>query len=490
MRALLLALLLLGSVQAAPLQVGSKRFTESYVLAEIVAQQWRQQGGDAVHRQGLGNTAIVLAALQAGEIDVYPEYSGTVWREILRREGPPPDLAGLNAALVPLGLKAAVPLGFNNSYALGVRAEVAAARELRSLSDLAALDGGLRLGLSHEFLQRSDGWPGLVRAYGLRLDAGAGLDHGLAYRALAQGQIDLTDVYSTDAQIEGLGLTVLRDDRGFFPRYDALLLMRAELDATPLLPLAQRIDEARMVALNADVELRGLTPAQAAAGWLQAPAPAQAQGVWGRLWAPDLPRLLAEHGLLVAVSVAAAGLLGLPLGLAAQRSRRLRPWVLGAVGLLQTVPALALLALLIAALGRIGTAPALAALTLYALLPIVRNTLAGLDGVARGQCEAGLALGLRPAQVLWAVELPQALPVLLAGVRTAAVINVGGATLAAFVGAGGLGERIVQGLAVNDAALLLAGALPAAALALAVEGGFAALSAVLRRASPGARSRS
>jgi osmoprotectant transport system permease protein len=378
-----------------------------------------------------------------------------------------------------------------------VRAERAAALELRQLGDLAALDGGLRLGLSHEFQQRADGWPGLARAYGIRLAPGPGLDHGLAYRALAQGQIDATDVYSTDAQIEGLGLVVLRDERGFFPRYDALLLMRAELDPAPLQDLAGRIDDARMVRLNAEVELRGRTPAQAAAAFLAAPAAAGISaapsaapappGVWQRLLAPDLPRLLGQHLLLVGVSLAAALVLGLPLGLWAQRSRRAAPWVLGAVGLLQTVPALALLALLIALLGRIGTVPALVALALYALLPIVRNTQAGLDGLPRGQREAALALGLRPRQALWQVELPQALPVILAGVRTAAVIGVGGATLAAFVGAGGLGERIVQGLAVNDAALLLAGALPAALLALGVEGLFALLSASLRRAWPGAR---
>jgi osmoprotectant transport system permease protein len=158
---------------------------------------------------------------------------------------------------------------------------------------------------------------------------------------------------------------------------------------------------------------------------------------------------------------------------AAHRHRRLGAWVLGAVGLLQTVPSLALLAFLIALLGRIGFVPALIALFLYALLPIVRNTLAGLDGVPEGQRDAARALGLRAAQVLRLVELPQALPTLLAGVSTAAVINVGTATVAAFVGAGGLGERIVAGLAVNDTDRMLAGAIPAALLALAVQGLFA-----------------
>jgi osmoprotectant transport system permease protein len=156
--------------------------------------------------------------------------------------------------------------------------------------------------------------------------------------------------------------------------------------------------------------------------------------------------------------------------------------VLGAVGVLQTVPSLALLAFLIAALGVIGFWPALLALALYALLPIVRNTHAGLSGVPQGLVLASRALGLESAQTLRWVQLPLALPVLWAGVKTAAVLNVGTATVAAFVGAGGLGERIVAGLAVNDTQAMLAGALPAAVLALLMQGLFAW---VERRLSPG-----
>ena len=163
---------------------------------------------------------------------------------------------------------------------------------------------------------------------------------------------------------------------------------------------------------------------------------------------------------------------GVPLGLWAWRRPRLAGPLLGLVGVLQTVPSLALLAVLIALLGRIGFVPALLALFVYALLPIVRNTHAGLQGVPAGLSLAARALGLTPAQALRAVELPLAMPVLWAGVKTAAVINVGTATVAAFVGAGGYGERIVAGLAVNDSDAMLAGALPAAVLALLVQGLF------------------
>ncbi len=295
-------------------------------------------------------------------------------------------------------------------------------------------------------------------------------------------------------------MRVLVDDRRFFPRYDAVLLMRAAFDATPLQRLAGRLDEATMIRLNAEVEIDGLSFAEVARRFLAAPAgvatapasatagaraeaaatvaagPAAADagraGFAARLFAPDLGRLLLQHLGLVFGSVVLAVGVGVPLGVWAWRRPRWAGALLGAVGVLQTVPSLALLAILIALLGVIGFVPALLALFVYALLPIVRNTHAGLAGVPAGLSLAGLALGLDAHQVLREVQLPLAAPTLLAGVKTAAVINVGTATVAAFVGAGGLGERIVAGLAVNDRELMLAGALPAALLAVVVQWAF------------------
>lgn len=470
----LLAAWFVTAAQAAPaLQVGSKRFTESYLLGEIVTQTLAGQGIAATHRQGLGNTAILAAALQQGQIDVYPEYTGTIVRELLRRDSPADaraPLAQINAWLQPLGLKAAVPLGFNNSYALALREADAARLGIATISELAAKAADLRPGLSHEFLARADGWPALQRAYGLTLAPGAGLDHGLAYAALAAGQVDLIDVYTTDAQIARQPVRVLRDDRGFFPRYDAVLLMRAAVDERPLLGLAGRLPEAEMTRLNAAAELDGRPFADVARGFLQSGAEDRArQGLLARLMAPDLGRLLAQHLALVLASLALAAAVAVPLGIAAHRLPRLAAPVMAAAGLLQTLPSLALLAFLIAFVGRIGFVPALLALFVYALLPIVRNTHAGLQAVPAGLTESALALGLTRGQTLRAVELPLALPTLMAGVKTAAVTNVGTATVAAFVGAGGLGERIVAGLAVNDSTLMLAGALPAAALAVVVQ---------------------
>ncbi len=472
----LAALLLLFSVaaQAETLRVGSKRFTESYILGEILVRT----AGQAVHRPGLGNTGIVFAALKAGSIDLYPEYTGTIAKEILKLEGKG-GIEELNRALAPLGFGVAVPLGFHNGYALAMREERAQALGIRSLSDLAR-HPALKLGLSQEFIGRADGWPGLKAAYRLPHATPSGLDHGLAYEAIAAGRIDVMDIYTTDAKIERFNLRALEDDRKFFPRYDAVLLYRLELPRrfpeawAKLRKLEGRIDERLMIRLNAAAELQGKSFAEAAAlldsdsGDIRQ----KRRDFLATLFGPDFWRLTGEHLLLVFVSLAASIAVGVPLGILSHKVKAVTQVVLGVVGVIQTIPSLALFAFLIALLGTIGTVPALIALFLYALLPIVRNTFAGLEGIGKGMRQAALALGLAPGERLRRIEIPLALPSILAGIKTSAVINVGTATIAAFVGAGGYGERIVSGLALNDNATLLAGAIPAAALALIVQGLF------------------
>jgi len=463
-----LLLLAAATAQAEPLVVGSKRFTESYILGEILVQA----AGDAVHRPGLGNTAILLGALKSGAIDVYPEYTGTITREILGSDAAL-SLPQINARLAPLGLAAGHALGFNNTYAIGMRQRDAVAR----ISDLAQRPR-LRLGFSHEFLGRRDGWPGLKAAYELP-QAPRGLDHGLAYEALAAGELDAIDLYATDAKIARYGIAVLADDKGFFPAYEAVLLYRADAPRrfgaafAAFARLEGRIDAPLMRRMNAAAELEGRSFADAAR-LLEDPAPRRAAGrsLLALLFAADFWRLTREHLVLVFASLAASVAAGVPLGVAAARWARAAQPILGAVGVIQTIPSLALFAFLIALTGAIGTWPALVALFLYALLPIVRNTHAGLGGVGAGMRDAARALGLSPRQTLWRIELALALPTILAGVKTSAVINVGTATIAAFIGAGGYGERIASGLALNDNVMLLAGAIPAAALALLVQAAF------------------
>jgi osmoprotectant transport system permease protein len=469
----------------AELRVGSKRFTESYILGEIAVQAARAGGAKAVHRPGMGNTTILVQALRNEAIDVYPEYSGTIAREILGA-GRELSLAEMNAMLAPLGLAASHPLGFQNTYALGVREAAAREHGLARISDLARTPQ-LRFGLSHEFLGRKDGWPGLAAAYSLAAIQPVALDHGLAYEALASSRIDVVDLYSTDAKIKRYAIRVLEDDKAFFPRYEALFLHRLEAPArspqawAALGRLAGRIDAATMVRLNARAEIDGQDFAGVAREFLAA---GKESGPAGRtlrsaLFADDFGRLLAQHVALVTGSLVAAVVAGVPLGVAAARRRWLAQPVLVATSLVQTIPSLALLAMLIPLTGTIGLWPAVIALFLYALLPIVRNTHAALVGVPEGLREAARALGLGRLHTLRLVELPLALPTILAGVKTAAVINVGTATIAAFIGAGGFGERIAQGLAVNDTQVLLAGALPAAALALVFHGLFEAIERAL-----------
>ncbi len=460
---------------AEPLKVGSKRFTESYILGELLAHK----AGEAVHRPGLGNTGIVFAALKAGSIDLYPEYTGTIAREILKLEGPF-DLGRLNRGLAPLGMGVGVPLGFNNGYALAMREERAAALGIRTLSDLLRRPEA-RLGLSQEFIGREDGWPALKAAYGYPFATPSGLDHGLAYEALVAAKVDVIDIYTTDAKIERYKLRVLEDDRKVFPRYDAVLLHRLEVPERfpaawkALASLEGRISEQSMIRMNAAAELEGKSFADAAllldaAG--SSPSRAASRTFFGALFGPDFWRLTGQHVFLVFVSLVAAMAIGVPLGIAAAKLPRAAQLILGVVGVVQTIPSLALFAFLIAAVGTIGTVPALIALFLYALLPIVRSTHAGLTTLGSGVRQAAMALGLRPGDRLRLVEVPLALPSVLAGVKTSAVINVGTATIAAFIGAGGYGERIAAGLALNDSITLLSGAIPAAALALLVQGAF------------------
>lgn len=481
--------------RAEPLRIGSKRFTESYILAQVIAQQAAPHAAQAPKvLQGLGNTAIVYEALRSGAIDVYPEYAGTINLEILKNTTPM-NLTEMRRALMPLGLGVDVQLGFNNGYALAMTDARAQALGVRTLSDVAR-HPALKLGLSNEFLGRSDGWGGLAKAYALP-QTPTGLDHGLAYDAIKAQQIDVIDIYSTDAKIAHLGLRVLADDRSYFPHYDALLLYRLDLPSrwpaawAALQKLEGRIDARAMIAMNARAELQGVAFEVIARDFLTGQTPEhlatktgnntppksdpERRGFWAKLFGPDLARLTSQHLALVLASVSLAALLAIPLAVWTFPHPRLRAAVLGLAGLMQTVPSLALLAALIALLGAIGSVPALLALTLYALLPIMRNTSTGLAEVPGGLRLAAKALGMTGAQCLRYVELPLALPTLLAGVRTATSIAIGTATIAAFIGAGGFGERIVTGLALNDSDLLLAGALPAAGMALLSEALFEAI---------------
>jgi osmoprotectant transport system permease protein len=474
---------LLGLVAPLPVSakvtVGSKAFPESWILGEALADLLRAEGvADVDHRHNLGGTEIVYQALRSGSIDVYPEYTGTILEVILHAPRAS-SLEEIRTELAGQGIGVSDPIGFNDSYALAVTAAVQRRLNLHSISDLAH-HPELRLGLTHEFLGRSDGYPGLARHYGLAMPHVLGIEHELAYAALASGRIDVTDIYTTDAQIERLGLRVLEDDRRFFPRYDAVWLYRLALVSrepravAAMRRLAGKIDEARMIRANARVVLASETYQQSADSLLRETQGARSAGrsqIPGRDVAGSVLRNTAQHLKLVLISLLAAIVLGVPLGVLATRSRSLAGLILAAAGLFQTIPSLALLALLIPLLG-IGVVPALVALFLYSLLPIVRNTYVGLSTIPPPLLESAASLGLSPRAQLFRIRLPMASPGIMAGVKTSAVINVGSATLAALIGAGGLGEPILSGIQLRQNALILEGAIPAAVLALAVQRAF------------------
>ena len=463
---------------AAPWRVGSKAFTESVVLGEIAVQLARDAGREATHHAGLGGTRLLWDALAKGELDAYPEYTGTLAEEVLRDARPAGSRGQgwVAGALAARGVGVVGPLGFNNTYALGVKRAVAERLGLRTITDLRA-HPELRFGFSSEFMSRADGWPLLRARYELAPADVKGLDHDLAYRGLASGAIDVTDLYATDPEIRRDDLVVLQDDRGIFPRYDAVLLYRLDSarDAPEVLAAWQRlrgrIDAGAMAAMNARVKLERVSEQAVAAAFLKTTfglAAPQARAP-GRL--EVIARYSGRHLFLVGLSLLAAIVLAVPLGIFAARRRRLGQVVLAAVGIVQTIPSLALLVFMIPLLG-IGPLPALVALFLYSLLPIVRNTHAGLRGISPALLESAEALGLPRGAILWRIELPLASPLILAGIKSAAVINVGTATLGALVGAGGLGEPIFTGIRLDDVALIMEGAIPASVLALLVQGLF------------------
>lgn len=473
LRQVLLALfiLVLGAVPAItaaePVVVGSKKFTESYVLGEIARLQLQQAGFKPRHRQGIGATGIVWTALQRGDISLYPEYTGTISEEILKSDTPLTSQS-MRQALSEFNIGMTDSLGFNNTYAIVMRRQKAEALGIRSISDLQD-HTDLRVSLSNEFLKRQDGWEPLSRQYNLSHIKPIGIEHGIAYAAIAADQIDVTDAYSTDAGIDRYDLLVLEDDLSFFPEYKAVFLYRLDLPheaISSLDKLTSTITEAEMIQLNRIAEQTS-NYTEAAATYFGTKVQASARGA-AESYTDRLTRWTARHLYLVGVSLAFAIIVGLPLGITAARGGATGQVILGIVGIIQTIPSLALLAFFVPLMG-INPATAILALFLYSLLPIVRNTASGLQAIPASLRESAEALGLSSAAKLFKIHLPLASRTILAGIKTSAIINVGTATIAALIGAGGLGEPIISGLSLNDNKTILEGAVPAAILALLVQ---------------------
>jgi len=455
--------------QERTLVVGGKNFNEGYLLSEIMAQTLEAHGFRVQRKFGLGGTLVCFTALVSGELDAYPEYTGTIAKAIFKLEQRVPADSLRRLLATRHGIRMLPGFGFNNTYVLAMQRKKAQQLGIRRMSDLRQ-HPGLKLGFSSEFLNRPDGWIGLQRVYSLP-QRPRGMEHGLAYIAIENGEIDCTDAYSTDGDIAKYDLLLLEDDRRFFPEYLAVPLVRADLPEAAvqaLRQLAGKIDAPAMQRLNAQVIVDGRSFAAVAADFLRETGLVQGRerardSAWALLWRRTL-----VHIELTVVALLASMLVAIPTGILVFRRRRLARLVTYASGLLQTIPSIALLAFMIPLFG-IGPVPAIVALFLYALLPILRNTVIALFSVDPLLKKVAVGMGMTTWQKLRFVELPLAMPTILAGIRTAAVINIGTATLAAFIGAGGLGEPIVTGLALNDPHLILQGAIPAALLAILVE---------------------
>ena len=476
----LAALLPASGFAADAIVIGGKIFTESYVLGEMAAQTIEASSNVPVTRKlGMGSTGILFEALKSGAIDVYPDYTGTLAEAILKR----PDLKSpddIRRALAALGLTMSGSLGFNDTYALAVKQEFAQAHQLHAIGDLIPIEGQVRAGFSYEFMDRKDGYPGLIDSYhlGFAPQNVSRMEHSLSYQAIDQNAVDLIDVYSTDAKIKKLKLQLLDDDHHYFPVYQAVWVARTSFveqhprEWRALQGLEGRISEKAMLDMNAEADIEKIPFDKIAARFLGSAMPSS------RGWLTEVGHRTREHLWLVGVSLLFSVLVGIPLGVAAVRFHAAGQAILLSSALIQTVPSLALLCFLIPVFG-VGTKPALAALCLYSLLPVVLNTFTGIRAVNPTHVENARAFGLNRRQVLFRVVLPLASPTLLAGIKTATIVSIGTATLAALVGAGGYGAPIVSGLALNDVRTILTGAIPAALMALVAHGVFELLGILL-----------
>jgi len=464
------ALLFNLTLNSQVIRVGSKHFNESYILGEVISQLLEANGYQVERRFNLGGTLVCFESLINSQIDVYPEYTGTITEAILKL-GEPVDNLQLNAKLkTEHGLEIAEPFGFNNTYAFAMKRTIASKYNINSISDLKRYPN-LRIAFSYEFLKRKDGWENLARTYGLT-NKPVGIEHGLAYQALDDGKIDLTDVYSTDGEIPKYDLKILTDVKSYFPKYYGVPLYRAGLDdkvKSILAKLSNTLTDSLMQSLNAKVLYDKKTFAEVASEFLKSrnlitpETETVTQSVSSEIASKTL-----RHLEITFVSLLIALLIAIPLGIVLYIYSSVSKPMLYVAGLLQTIPSIALLAIMIPLFG-IGLVPAVVALFLYALLPILRNTAIGLFSVDPLLRKVATGMGLTRWQRLRYIEIPLAMPTIFAGIKTAAVINIGTATLAAFIGAGGLGEFIVTGLALNDTGLILRGAIPAAMLAIVVE---------------------
>lgn len=475
-------------------KVGSKAFTENIILGDIIKLAGRGNEIAVGHQADIQGTQIVFQYLVNDSIDVYPEYIGTIRYEILKDKDVITEDEVRAEMLRRFNIVMTRPIGFENTYAMGMLESRAEELGITKVSELTQYE--LKYSLSQEFVEREDGWTKMSATYGITIPKPNGNDHALTYKQLQSGAADVIDLYSTDSKIKTLDIRVLEDDLDFFPSYAAVFLYRKDLEKVNpkfvdmIRSLEGQIDNEKMIQLNARCEVDNLTEQQVAAEFLKDRFDLDVK-VDDESMVQNVFRNTVEHLDLVRMSLVACILVAIPLGVIAAKMKMIGQVILGTIGVLQTIPGIALLVMLIAPTEWFGrnvagqeglgasVIPVIVALFIYSLLPIVRNTYTGLTMIPSNLKESADALGLTPWAKLWRIELPLALPAILSGIKTAAIINVGFACLGAMIGGGGYGQPIFSGVRLSDTGLILQGAVPAAVMALLVQGIFECIEKVV-----------
>lgn len=493
--AIFLTLILSLSVSAErSIIIGSKEFTENYLLGEMAAILLKEKYKVPVEKKlGLGGTKVAFDALESDTIDIYPDYTGTGYIYFLGRNDNERDPDKIYDTVKKefkkkYGMVWSQPFGFNNTYALAVRDSDERLSDMTTVSELVGQESEFTLAAPHEFMERNDGLPNFQKAYGLNFPNSnlIGMEAGLTYSAIRDEKVDMIMSYSTDGRIAAYNLRLIEDDLNFFPPYYAAWLTKEKtIKEFPVLEKLFKdfddlISEKEMMALNNQVDSKKLEPEVVARNFLVKKGLLEGEykefkkvkktGLAGYFYKKRkyLLKITKEHLILSFGSLLLALLISLPTGIALTRFPMISTPVFTVVNTIQTVPSLALLGFLIPLMG-IGKLPGIVALFLYSLLPLIRNTYTGIEAVDKKFIEASRGIGLTNWQILWRVEIPLAMPVILAGIRTASVIVIGTATLAALVGAGGLGDPIFRGVATVNNDLIFLGAIPSALLAIVTD---------------------
>ncbi len=482
--------------------IGSKEFTEQLILGNMMKVLLEDNGFKVDDRIGLSGTMINHRALINDEIDVYMEYTGTAYIVILEKKEVVHDPQEVYE-IVKKEYKEKWNLvwldraRFDNTNALLMKKERAVELGIKTISDLASIvktdPNQLSFATNAEFFSRPDGLREMEKHYNFRFPDNniKKMGIGITYLALNEDSVDVALGFSTDGNIRKFDLMILEDDKKFFPIYNPAPVIRSEvIEMYPtveniLNQIGPRLTTTEMIEMNYGVDIDGENPERVARQWLEDEGLLGVSGLHQQpksrsaiespssfvLSFQDQARLLAvkivEHIKVSFISVGIAVGTGLGLGIAITlfRNKAFSNGVINIAIIIVTIPSVAMFGFMVPIFG-IGITPSIIALVLYAQLPILRNTYTGLTTIRSEILDAAEGIGLSKLEMLFKIRFPIAFPVIMAGIRTSIVFTIGLATIAALIGAGGLGDLIFQGIQQSNTQLILVGTIPVALLAV------------------------